>query len=164
MALNYLLPKEDSEKLKNELELLGKYKKFPDELERTLFLSDVTFKWDSNTTSYISKGSIGIASVGKNQVNRYVTGIIEFKKKRGNDEFAIYLELAKDQWYFFTYRNNHLMALASDINFNDIVREAVTSRTETKRIQNLVKDYTYSVQTERVRRDFLRKFETEESE
>jgi hypothetical protein len=165
MAVGQLTTKEENEKLKNEIELLGKYKKFPEALERTLFLADVHLKWDTMTKSYVSYGNIGIASVGKNQVNRYVNGIIEFSKKRNGDEFSIYLELAKDEWYFYNYRNRNLMARSSDIKFNDLVMEAVQSGKEQNRVVNLAgKGYQVTVAPEKKKRDFLRKFETEETE
>ena len=164
VAMRNLLPKEDADKLKSEIDLLGRYKKFPEALERTLFLADVSLKWDSVRKSYVSVGNIGIASIGKNQVNRYVKGIIEMVKKRSGDEFNIYLEPAKDQWYFFTYRSGHMMAISSDLKFNDLIREAAQSHAEQKRAGDLYKGYSYSVSNDRAKRDFLRKFETEESE
>ena len=163
MAIENLVEKQEAERLTNEHALLGKYKKFPEALERTIFLADVTMKWDSTTHSYVSYGNIGVANVGKNQVNRYVKGIIEYTKKPNGDDFTIYLELTKDDWFFFNYRNNQLMALSSDLNFNDIVRESTQSGAEQKRVRNLAKGFSYTVATERKKRDFLRKFQTEET-
>jgi hypothetical protein len=150
--------------LKNEQALLGKYKKFPDALERSIFLADVSMKWDSSTHSYVSYGDIGIANVGKNQINRYAKGIIEFTKKRNVDDFTIYLELSPKDWFFFNYRNNVMMALSSDLAFNDLIREDAQSRTEEKRVGGLARGFHYTVATERKKRDFLRKFQQEESQ
>ena len=164
MAAENILGKQEFDRLKNEQSLIGKYKKFPEALERALFLADVSMKWDSATHAYVSYGNIGIASVGKNQVNRYAKGIIEFCKKRNGDDFTIYLELSPNDWFFFNYRNNMLMALSSDLNFNDIIREEAQSRTEQKRVSGLAKGFTYTVATERKKRDFLRKYQPEESQ
>jgi len=164
MAIGNMLNKQDLDRLTIEQDLVGKYKKFPDELVRSLFLADVTMKWDSATRSYVSYGNIGIASAGKNQLNRYAKGIIEFTKKANGDEFTIYIELTKDDWYYFNYRNNLLMALSSDLAFNDIVRSAAQSRAEQKRVGSEAKGYTYTLATERKKRDFLRKFHTEETQ
>ena len=165
MAVGQLTTKEENDKLANEIELLGKYKKFPEALERTIFLADVHLKWDTTTKSYVSFGTIGIANIGKNQVNRYVNGIIELTKKRNGDDFTLYLELSKDEWYFYNYRNRNLMARSSDIKFNDIVNEAAQSNTERKRVTSLAgKGYQVTVAPETKKRSFLRKFETEESE
>ncbi len=164
MAMEKLLGKQDLERLNVELGMMGKFRKFPETLERTLFLADVSLTWDSASQSYVSFGNIGIASVGKAQVNRYARGMIEFSRKRNGDEFTIHLQLSDDTWFFFNFRNNVLMALSSDPAFNDMVREDVQSRPEQKRVGNLVKGYTYTVATERKRRDFLRRFEPEGGE
>lgn len=163
LALENMLDKQDYERLKNEQELLGRYRKLPESIERTLFLADVWMKWDTLTHSYVSFGNIGIANIGKNQVNRYTKGIIEFTKKRNGDDFTVYLELTEDDWFFFNYRNNVFMALSSDLDFNDIIRKESQSGTEQKRVSNLAKGFTYTVATERKKRDFLRKFQTEDN-
>jgi hypothetical protein len=165
MAMEAMLEKPEFERLKNEQALLGKYKKFPEPLERTIFFADVSMKWDSVTKSYVSYGDIGIASVGKNQINRYAKGIIEFSKKRtGGDEITIYLELSPNDWFFFNCRGNTLAASSSDLTFNDIIREDAQSGAEQKRLKSLAKGFINTVATERKKRDFLRKFEAEESE
>jgi hypothetical protein len=164
MAIENLVEKQDLERLKTDHALLGKYKKFPEALERSMFLADVNMKWDSVAHAYVSYGSIGIANVGKSQVNRYAKGIMEFSKKRTGDEFTIYLELSPNDWFFFNYRNKVMMVLSSDLSFNDMVREDVQSRTEQKRVGNLAKGYSYTLATERKKRDFLRKYQPADSE
>jgi len=164
MAMENLVDKQDFTRLKTELGLLGRYKKFPDALEHSIFLADVSMKWDTASHAYVSYGNIGIASVGKNQVNRYAKGIIEFSRKRNGDDFTIYLELSPRDWFFFNYRNNTLMALSSDPQFNDLIRAEAQSRSEQKRVGNLAKGFSYTVATERKKRDFLRKYEEGESQ
>jgi len=163
-ALENMVDKQECERLTNEHDLLGKFKKIPEALDRTIFLADVTMKWDSVTHSYVSYGNIGIANIGKVQVNRYVKGIIEYTKKTNGDDFTFYLELTKDDWYFFNYRGGMLTALSSDAAFNDAVREDVQSGAEQKRVRNLAKGFSYSLATERKKRDFLRKFQTEDTQ
>ncbi len=163
MAIGNMLDKPEFDRLTGEQELLGKYKKFPVALERSLFLADVSMKWDSSSHSYISYGAIGIANIGKSQVNRYVNGIIQFTKKNNGDDFTIYLELTKNDWFYFNYRNNMLMALSSDLNFNDIVREATQSKSELKKISNVARGYVCRPATQRMKSDFLSKFETEDT-
>jgi hypothetical protein len=164
MAMEKMLGNQEYERLKNELNLLGRYRKFPEALERFLIIADLSMKWDTTTRSYVSYGNIGIASIGKSQVNRYAKGIIEFSKKRNGDDFTIYLELTPNDWFFFNYRNNVLQALSSDLAFNDLVREDAQSRAEQKRAGDLAKGFTYTLATERKKRDFLRKFQPEDRE
>ena len=115
--------------------------------------------WDSTSKSWLSTGPIGIATIGKNQVYRYVNGMMEFTKKRNGDEFTFYLELTGQDWYFFNYRNNILQALSSDIAFNDLIINARKSKSEQKKAAKRARGFGYTISTERKKRDFLRKFE-----
>jgi hypothetical protein len=160
-AMKTLLGKKEFDKVKSEMEMVGKFKRFPDELMRTLFLADVKLRWDTVNKSWVSYGPIGIGCIGKVQVNKFVNGILEFQKKRTGDEFSFYFELTKTDWYFFNYRNNILMALSSNAQFNEALDAGIKSSAEQKRLAKLVKGYRYTIATDRKRRDFLRKFETE---
>jgi hypothetical protein len=160
-AMKNLMGKKDFDKAKSEMEMVGKFKHFPDEMIRTLFLADVRLHWDTLKKAWVSYGPIAIGCVGKVQVNKFVNGIIEFQKKKTGDDFTMYFELTKDVWYFFNYRNNILMALSSEIPFNDAVEAGVKSSPEQKRIANLAKGYRYTIATDRKKREFLRKYETQ---
>jgi hypothetical protein len=158
---NFLEPKE-FDKLKSEMEMTGKFKKFPDVLNRTLFLAEVHFRWDSVNKAWVSYGPIGIGNIMKTQVNRYVKGIIEFTKKKTGDDFTFFLELTKNDWYFFNYRNNIMQALSSNLEFNDLITDAMKSKSEQRRVNDISKGYRYVISTDRKKRDFLRKYETGE--
>jgi hypothetical protein len=161
-AMKNLMGQKEFDKVKSDLELLGKFKKFPEELVRTLFLADVSLRWDTAGKSWISFGPIGIGNIGKNQVNRYAGGICEFTKKKNGDEFTVYLELTKNDWYFFNYRNNILQVLSSNLEFNDLITDGQKSKSEQNRVDDLAKGFRYIIATDRKKREFLRKFETEE--
>jgi len=160
-AMKTLLGKKEFEKVRSEMEMVGRFKRFPDELIRTIFLADVKLRWDTLNKSWVSYGPIGIGGIGKVQVNKFVNGLLEFQKKKNGDDFTFYFELAKNEWYFFNYRNNILMALSSNAQFNDAVEAGVKSSAEQKRIGNLVKGYRYTIATDRKKREFLRKYETQ---
>jgi len=119
-------------------------------------------KWDTLTRSYISYGPIGIGSVGKSVINRYVNGTIEFTKKRKDDDFTLYFQLTPDEWFFFNYRSNLMQAISSDLNFNDMITTAAKSKAEMDRVGKEAKGYRYSISTDLKKRVFLRKFESEE--
>jgi hypothetical protein len=160
-AMKTLLGKKEFDKVRSEIEMVGRFKRFPDELIRTLFLADVKLRWDTLNKTWVSYGPIGIGCVGKVQVNKFVNGMLEFQKKRNGDEFTFYFELTKNDWYFFNYRNNILMALSSNAQFNESVEAGVKSSAEQKRIGNLVKGYRYTIATDRKKREFLRKYESQ---
>ncbi|HTX88643.1 MAG TPA: hypothetical protein VMC08_06620 [Bacteroidales bacterium] len=162
MAIRTILGRKEYEKVKAELEMYGRFKKFPDELSRTLFLADVHMHWDSVGKAWVSFGRIGIGNIQKTQVNRYVKGIIEFAKKRNGDDLTIYLELTPNDWYFFNYRNNILQAISSNLDFNDLILSAEKSHTEQKRVSKEARGFRYVISTDRKKRDFLRKFSPEE--
>ncbi len=158
-ALQTIMGAKDLERFRNELSLTGRLRKFPEQLERTIFFGDITLHWDTASGSWLSSGPIGISIIGKNQVYRYVNGMIEFTKKRNGDEFTFYLQLTGQDWYFFNYRNNILQAISSDISFNDIIIDARKSKAEQKKADKKARGFSYTISTERKKRDFLRKFE-----
>jgi len=158
-ALQFMLEPKEIERFKNELTLTGRLRKFPEAIERTLFLGDIQMHWDTASASWLSSGPIGIATIGKNQVYRYVNGRMEFTKKRNGDEFTFYFQISGDDWYFFNYRNNILQAISSDIAFNDLIINARKSKAEQKKADKQAKGFSYTISTERKKRDFLRKFE-----
>jgi hypothetical protein len=161
-AIQWILGRKEYEKIRSEVEMYGRFRKFPEDLNLTLFLADVHFRWDSNATAWVSYGRIGIGNVEKTQVNRYVHGIIEFAKKRNGDDFTMYLELTPNDWYFFNYRNNILQAISSNLEFNDLIMNAMKSRAEQNRVNKISKGFRYVISTDRKKRDFLRKYQKDE--
>lgn len=122
-GMREMLGKDQADKLISQLNLYGAYKKFPDELKKTFFFSDVKMKWNKDTRSYTSIGKIGIGNMGKTQVNKYVDGRIELVKKRGGDILNIYIELDPNNWYYFNYTRNTMLAVSSNDAFNNILKE-----------------------------------------
>jgi len=122
-GMREMLGKDQADKLISQLNLYGSYKKFPDELRKTFFFSDVKMKWNKDTRSYTSIGKIGIGNMGKTQVNKYVDGRIELVKKRGGDILNIYIELDPNNWYYFNYTRNTMLAVSSNEAFNNILKE-----------------------------------------
>jgi hypothetical protein len=157
-GLRELLGKEDADKLISDIGLYGSFKKFPSELNQSIFLNEVKFKFDEETNAYVSFGKIGIGNILKEQVNRYVDGKIEVIKKRSGDIFTIYLEMGSGSWYFFSYTRGIMWVISSNEVFNTIITETKPdeARLETKRKEA---PYKFQITTERKRRDFLRKFE-----
>ncbi len=101
---------------------LGKFRKMPKELEHTIMLTDIKFKWNQKTKSYISDTLIGVGMVGKEYVNRITVGYMEIIKKRSGDKFNLYLQLSDNLWYFFSYGNNLMQVLSSNEDFNTVIK------------------------------------------
>jgi hypothetical protein len=132
-GLRELIGKEKADKLISEVNLYGKFKKFPDELKRTVFLNDVKMRWNTKTKSFISEGKIGVGNINKTQINKFVDGKIQLVKKKGfSDILTIYLEVDANTWYYFTYQNGMMQGLSSDESFNTILKELKDDKREMK--------------------------------
>jgi hypothetical protein len=119
LALTQKMGSKATEKLILDYSLYGAAKKIPNELLHTFVFSDINFIWDASLTSFVSKGPIGIGNINREQINKYVNGYFEIKKRKTGDEINFYFELNKNQWYFFSYRNNVMQAISSNEVFNN---------------------------------------------
>jgi hypothetical protein len=129
-SMREMLGKEQADKLISQLNLYGSFKKMPDELKKTLVLTDLKMQWNKATRSYTSVGKIGIGNIDKTQINKYVDGRIEIVKKRGGDILNIYLELDANNWYYFNYTRGTMLAVSSNEAFNNILKELKPDKRE----------------------------------
>ena len=102
-SLKEIMGQEQSDKLITDLNLTGTLRKFPDELNKTLYIASVELYWDDAAEAYKSTGLIGIANIEKKQVFKAVEGKIMITRKRSGDRIEIYLELDERKWYYFSY-------------------------------------------------------------
>lgn len=160
-GMREILGKESADKLISQLNLYGSYKKFPDELKKTLFLTDVQMKWNKQTLSYTSTGKIGVGNVNKIQINKYVDGRIEIIKKRGGDILNIYLELDSNNWYYFNYTRGTMLAVSSNEAFNSSFKDLKADKRKNAGGKG-EQDYTYNICPATKKTLFLRKTETVE--
>ncbi|MBP6427301.1 MAG: hypothetical protein KA430_06930 [Bacteroidia bacterium] len=161
-GLTELAGKEKADKLIAELNLYGSFKKIPEELRHTFFITELKMTWNNESRSYRSVGPIGIGSMDKTNVNRRVNGIVEIVHKRTGDALNIYLEPENQQWYYFSYTRGLLQAISSNSLFN----EAITKVKPEKRV-NKVKDkpdFEYMLSTDRAVKNFLRKMQPVQEE
>ena len=122
-TMRELLGLEKSDKLISELSLKGEIKKLPDELIRSLVLSDVQLRWNQDEEAWVSEGPIGLATVLKKTVFRTLKGKVELMRKRSGDSMTILLMLDEQTYYFFQYSRNYLYAYSSDQQFNTMLSE-----------------------------------------
>lgn len=162
-GLREMMGKEQADKLISQLNLYGSYKKFPDELKKTLFINDLKMKWNKETRSYTSIGEIGIGNINKNQINKFVDGQVEIIKKRGGDILNIYLELDPNNWYYFNYTRGTMLAVSSNEAFNTILKELKQDKRK-KAGEKGEPDYYYNVCPPNKKTAFLRKSSKEKEE
>lgn len=122
-ALTEIVGQKKADKLITDLKLYGSYKKFPEELEHTLFFTDVKMTWVQSIRSYVSTGKLGLGSIGKTQINKFVPGVIILERKRSQDILSIYLELDNSKWYTFRYQSGIMTSYSSNTKFTDIIKE-----------------------------------------
>lgn len=124
-ALRELLGLEKADKVVADLSLDGEIKKFPDELNKALFIADVTMKWDAEMGAWVSDGVLGIGNIYKKQIFKYIPGKVIIQKGRKYDIITIVLKLDDQNWYYFTYEGlkETMEVVSSDNNFNTIVQE-----------------------------------------
>ena len=99
--------------------LMGKVRNFPEELNKTLVLTQLRLYWNQSTRSYRSTGKIGIGNLFGHQVNRIVDGMVEIRKRSGGDEMDIYLKLDDRNWFYFSYTREMMQVISSYQSFND---------------------------------------------
>ena len=152
-----LMGKEKADKTVSDLELNGKLKRFPDELEKTFFFNNLNFTYDGRLKSFISTGKIGIGNILKSEINRFVPGVVKIDKmKSGGDKLTIYLEIDNSTWYYFEYFKGVLKTYSTNKEFNDIIKELKAK----KRKQDVEKgpSFQFTIGTEKLRNNFISKF------
>ncbi|MEZ4721281.1 MAG: hypothetical protein R2813_05320 [Flavobacteriales bacterium] len=155
-GLRELMGANEADKLISAITLTGTFKRFPSELEKHMFLTDVQLKWNPETSSYQSVGKIGIGNIGKRQVNVKVNGKVEVVTGK-NPEINIYLEADKDTWYYFKYNRNIMAAYSSLDDFNSTLGELKADKRKLK-VERGQSPYSFMVGSKRRRDEFISKF------
>ena len=156
-SLREMLGLERSDKLISELSIKGEIKRLPDELIKSLNLCDVKMKWDGPEQAWMSEGTIGIGTILKKPIFRYVKGKVVLERKRSGDVMTILLMLDDQTYYFFQYTRGMMFANSSDKDFNTMLQEL----DEKKRTQESKKDdpaYSFIWTSDRKVKDFRERF------
>lgn len=149
---------EASDEVISELALSGQIKRLPQELQKTFYFADVAFEWDPVEESYISQGPLGIATVGKKQIFRYIKGKIEIQKGRSADIVRIYLHFDSANWIYMEYKLGIMNISTTD-------KELITILTEMKDDKRKIKDddgnkFIFQlVASKKKRNDFVDRFD-----
>lgn len=122
-SLREVLGKEKSDKLISELSIKGEIKKLPDELQKTFSFCDLDLRWNKEDEAWQSKGPIGLGTVLKKPVYRYLKGKVEFQRKRSGDVMTVLLMLDDQTYWFFQYTRNYLYVFSSSKDFNTMISD-----------------------------------------
>ena len=142
--------------MKTEVSLYGAYKKVPAALQKSFVISKAKFVWNKILKSYISYGQVGITIFNGKQINKYVDAIIEIAPKSRGNMITIYLSLNKRQWVMFSYYNNLMQAVSSNINFNNVLIGIKPNKRVFKDKES-GNEYEYIISTTRKKNNFIRK-------
>lgn len=157
-AVSRMLNNAESDRLNNEIALYGSPRRLPNALIKTLFFSNIKLKWNPETRSFVSIGSLSLASINRTMVNKTIDGFLELEQSRVSDGFSLYLMPTARQWYFFNYRSGLMQALSSSDAFNTALAAIKEDkRTLTDKEGN---KYEYTLANRRRMVDFLRKMQS----
>jgi hypothetical protein len=155
-SIREIMGLEESDKVISELNLNGQFKKIPEALINGFYFADIKFEWDDVEEAYRSVGALGIASMGKKQLFRYVKGKMEIVKRRSGDIFRLYLELDPENWYFFEYKLGIMNVISTDKEFVGLLQEV---KDDKRSIKEGKQKFSYQVLASRKKRnDFVDQF------
>jgi len=156
--LKEILGESQGLKMISDLSFYGEFKKFPKELDRALVLTDVKMVWNANSEAYESVGKIGVGNIEKRQVNKYVDGKIQIKKRRSGDILVVYFELDSKTWYFFNYQSEIMQAVSSNNEFNQKILDVKSGKNKLERTKGQAR-YRFILSNKSKRAAFLRTVE-----
>ena len=153
-----LLGANTASQLKEDMDMFGSARSLPKDFNYELLLNDVKLSWNESTSSFRSKGKIGIGFIGQQALNMYVDGFIEIQRRRSGDMIDVYLKGDARTWYYFSYFRGVMMAQSGNSNFNDIL--TAKKANDRKHPESTVRiPYTYMIAVEDRLNRFLRRME-----
>ena len=156
-ALNDMLGEENADRIVADVNLFGRLRKYPAELQHTMFFSDLNLKWNYATRSYLSRGLVGVGGINDQSISKYFDGYVEIEKKRTGDVVNVYLEFDRSKyWYYFNYRNNMMQTISSNTEYNNLIREMKDDKRTYKRDKDSP-EYRFIISNLRKKTDFLRR-------
>ncbi|HCC71122.1 MAG TPA: hypothetical protein DEQ09_08240, partial [Bacteroidales bacterium] len=162
-AMQNLLGTEAAATLKEEMDLFGVSRSFPENFQPELVLNDLKLVWNQEFQSYRSVGKIGIGFIGTRAMNIYVDGFVELQKRRSGDIFDIYLKVDDVTWYWFSYTRGVLMSLSGNSSYNLTLTEEKTGDRR-HRDHSIRTPYTYMVGVQERLDSFLRRMRQDETD
>jgi hypothetical protein len=149
--------------IKEEIALFGSSKNLPKEFDYELLLNDVQLYWNESTSSFRSKGKIGIGFIGPQPINLFVDGYIEIQRRRTGDLIDIYLKADRTTWYYFSYFRGVMMTQSGNSNYNTLITNIkLNDRKHTD--SEIETPYTYMISVENRVDRFLRRMEGDPGE
>jgi hypothetical protein len=149
--------------IKEEVDLFGTSKNLPKEFNYELLLNDVKLYWNESTSSFRSKGKIGIGFIGPQPINVYVDGYVEIQRRRSGDMLDVYLKADESTWYYFSYFRGVMMTQAGNSSYNTLISSIKLN--DRKHPQSTIRiPYTYMIAVEDRLGKFLQRMTSENTQ
>lgn len=155
-GLSSLLGESAASQIRQETSLFGTSGNMPKEFTYELLLNDLTLYWNEASSSFRSKGKIGIGYAGGQPVNVYVDGYVDIQRRRSGDMIDIYLKADRSTWYYFSYFRGVMMAQAGNLEFNTLI-SSLKLKDRKHPEDSERKPYTYMIAVEDRLDRFLRR-------
>jgi hypothetical protein len=123
-ALSELVEEKNIKRINEEINENNNIRLIND-LEKTIFISDLQLRWNQATRSFVSVGEIGINSFDKYKFERKIKGMMEIVKRRSGDDFTLHLQSMQGSWYFFKYQKGIMYTIGSDPLYNKYVKDNI---------------------------------------
>jgi hypothetical protein len=123
-ALAELVEEKNIKRVVEEIEEDNSIKLIND-LEKTIFISEIAMRWNQATRSLQSEGDIGINSFDKYKLERKVKGKMELVKRRSGDDFTLYIQSVAGSWYYFKFQKGIMYTISSDPLYNNLIKDNI---------------------------------------
>ena len=157
-SIKEIMGLDKADKAISQLNLTGMFKKVPQDLQHTFYFADTKYYWNDSTNSFITNGDLGLATIGKKQIFKYVKGKIELSKERSKDVLRMYFEIDPQTWYYFEYSTSTKMmnVVSTDKKFLEIIQEIKSDKRKLKEGKQV---FNYQILASKKRRnDFVDRF------
>ena len=111
-----------AKKVEKDRSTMGIAEAMPLDLQQMLLFSNVDFKWNTKKRAYIIDGKADLAFIKQFAVNKEVNVKAEIVRKRSGNSIDMFIELDKDNWFYFSYKSGMMQTLSSDGQYNTIVQ------------------------------------------
>lgn len=153
---------ETSQRLMAEFIADSAFRRFPAELNHTFFFADLRMKWNQTQQTFYTTHPLGIGNMERFPLNAYVDGFLEVRRQRGGDVVNLIVipgglpeEGIGSSWFFFTYAQGIMQTLASDNEYNNMIRN-VNPRRRRMDVERGEQPFTYMLSSDRRPLDFVR--------
>lgn len=158
MIVKNALETKKSDKVISDLNLYGKMKDMPKELESSFTVLDIDVTWNEEKKSFLGSGMCGISNVLDEQLFKKCKLYFQLEKRRNGDVLHLYLEPFAGVFYYFTYKAGLFQAVSSNSTFNSILADVKPSKATIK-AKGDIPSFQYSPCSKSKPLLFLRLFE-----